>query len=90
MRLSETQVSAGISYIKSWLISERYSADSWDGESQDGNWLLYNMTKADGASCVCCQEPILQNAPPLLVRFCGWTTLHLEALDFVIQKAADQ
>lgn len=89
MHLSETQVSAGLQFIKNWLSQEGYEANSWDGQSQDGNWVLYCMTEADGANCVCCQEPILQNAPVSLQEHCGWKSLHLEALAYVIEKAAE-
>lgn len=89
MRYTDKQVFAGIEYIKCRLEKSGYSPDKWDGESQDGNWILYAMTVADGARCACCQEPILRNALKFLQTSCGWKQIQLDALNYAIEKAAE-
>lgn len=90
MPYNDKQVLAGVEYIRRWLECSGYSPRKWDGQSQDGNWLLYAITEADGARCVCCQEPILQNAPQFLRASCGWLPLHFEALEFVTNGVASK
>ncbi len=88
MLYTDKQIFAGIEHIKRWLEKAGFSPAKWDGESQDGNWILYAMTVADGARCACCQEPILQNAPKFLQASCGWDQVQLDALNHAIEKAA--
>jgi len=89
MKWSDRQMSAGLQYIKDWLIREGYDAKVWDKVSGDGNWILRCISDAEGSDCLCCLEPLLQNAPAFLVAYCDWQQLHLDALAFVIEKAAE-
>jgi len=88
--MKEEELVAAKEYILRWLEQEGFSAAKWDKQSQDGHWLVYCLSEADGSTCSCCLEPMIESARPILVKHCGWEKLHVEAMWYMATKAARQ